>query len=72
MPSETSVAAALMKANCIHEFAQLYLLMLSVGGSANGGRDEKMSNGYYLTIDCNGPKELLKGIVTSLYSTRLK
>jgi hypothetical protein len=46
----------------------MFVDVVSVGGSADGGRDEKMSDCYCF----NRTKELLKGSFTSLYSTRLK
>jgi hypothetical protein len=46
-------------------------VVVTKGGSANGGRHEKMFDFLVSDNNCNQRKELLKGYVTSLYCTRL-
>jgi hypothetical protein len=48
------VAVSLRKAKCIHKSVMFGCVgALSLGGSANIGRIEKMSHCYCLTICCN-------------------
>jgi hypothetical protein len=68
---KVNVALGLLKANCTQK-SVMFVVVVFVGGSANGGSDEKMFDCYCLTRYCNRTRELLKGSVTSLYCARLK
>jgi hypothetical protein len=52
-----------------------YVLLVgavTAGGSADGGKDEKMFDCQCFIVDCNQTNQLLKGYVTSLYCIGLK
>jgi hypothetical protein len=62
-----------MRANYGHKYVLSWLLSMSLQVEVQ--MEEEMLRCLTvqcLTLDCNWTKELLKGIVTSLYCTRLK